>query len=485
MTKLQSALLLLVASAGLAHQAYATPASEVDRLFARWNSPTSPGCAVGVVKERKLVLTRSYGMANLDYNIPISPKTVFYVGSTSKQFTAATVAILARQGKLSLDDDIRKYMSEMPQYERPISIRNLIHHTSGIRDYIQLMRMAGMRLENVYLDQELIGLLARQGGLNFPPGDRFLYSNSNYFLLSQIVLRATGKTLRQAAEETIFGPLGMKGTHFHDDRTMIVKSRATGYFPTRAGFSASLTNFDKVGDGGLMTTLEDMYRWDQNFYENTLAGGDPNLIADLVTAPPVPNVDPVYADGQFIFGRKPSYGFGLYMFPYKGTSVVTHGGQFTGFKSAITRFPDRGFSVISLCNVDVDDDAFNLEIADIYLADKLKSEAMPSPPVGDLEQKAVQVPTPEQLAEYVGEYRSDELDSTVNVFTKDSKLYGRTIRAFGVPALPLTPKNKDQFGVSNFVVTFIRDKKGKVSSYTIDEPQSTRNVLFERVRTLQ
>ncbi|MBA3693269.1 MAG: serine hydrolase, partial [Acidobacteria bacterium] len=225
---------------------------KVDALFAQWDKPDSPGCALGVIKDGNFIYKRGYGMANLDYNIPISPNTSFYIASTSKQFTAASIALLAREGKISLDDDIRKYLPEIPQYQSPITIRHLVYHTSGIRDYLDLTGLAGRHTEDVNTDDDFIKFIARQKNLNFKPGERYLYSNSGYFLLSQIVKRASGKSLRAFTDENVFKPLGMVNTRFHDDRSEIIKNRATGYFPRKGGgFSVLITNFDGVGDGGL------------------------------------------------------------------------------------------------------------------------------------------------------------------------------------------------------------------------------------------
>ncbi|MDQ3174353.1 MAG: beta-lactamase family protein [Acidobacteriota bacterium] len=201
----------------------------VDALFAQWAKPDLPGCALGVIKDGRMIYKRGYGMANLDYDIPISSSSVFYIASTSKQFTAASIALLAKQGKIWLDDPIRRYMPELSELYNPVTIRHLIHHTSGIRDYLTLMSIAAIRTENIYTDEDVIELLSRQKALNFKPGDQHFYSNSGYLLLSMIVKRVTGKSLRQFADENIFKPLGMKNTHFHDDRTMIVKNRAISY----------------------------------------------------------------------------------------------------------------------------------------------------------------------------------------------------------------------------------------------------------------
>ena len=182
--------------------------SEIDAIFSAWDEPGSPGCALGVVKDGELIYERGYGLANLDWDIPIATDTVFYVGSVSKQFTAAAIALLAGEGAIDLDDDIREYFPEMPGYERPITVRNLVHHTSGLRDIYTLMALAGIRIEDVFTDEQAIALIAAQRETNFTPGDEYLYSNSGYFLLAQLVGRVSGKTLREFAEERIFAPLG-------------------------------------------------------------------------------------------------------------------------------------------------------------------------------------------------------------------------------------------------------------------------------------
>lgn len=239
--------------------------NKIDALFAQWNKPDSPGCALAVIKDGQVLYKRGYGIANLDHDIPISSKTVFNVASMSKHFTAIGVALLARQGKLSLDDDIRKYLPEMPQYSTPITIRHLIYHTSGIREYSHLMQLAGTRFQDAPVE-EIYQIIARQKELNFKPGEEYLYSNSGYLLLARIVQRVSGKSLREFAGENIFKPLGMSSTRFHDDHSEVIRNRATGYSSRRVGgFAVESTTSDSVGDGGLFTTIDDLILWDRIF----------------------------------------------------------------------------------------------------------------------------------------------------------------------------------------------------------------------------
>jgi len=337
------------------------PAMErVDVLFAQWDKPDSPGCALAVIKGGQVIYKRGYGSANLDYGIPISSQSVFNIASTSKQFTAASIALLATQGRISLDDDIRKYLPEIPPYTTPVTVRQLIYHTSGIREYSHLMQLAGIRFQDAP-DEEVFKMIARQKELNFKPGDEYLYSNSGYFLLAQIVKRVSGKALREFAEENIFKPLGMINTRFHDDNTEVIKNRATGYsYRKDGGFSVERTVSDHIGDGGLLTTIDALILWDRNFYRNKL-NGEQDLINLLLTP------------GTLNNGGKLNYVFGLDVEQYKGLKLFGHGGAYYGFNSDMIRFPDEKFSVICLCNLsNIESGRLTRQVADIYLADVFK-----------------------------------------------------------------------------------------------------------------
>ena len=222
-------------SPSVARQAYphTKQTEQVDRLFATWDKSGSPGAAIGIIKDGRIIYARGYGMANLEYDIPNTPQTVFRIGSTSKHFTAMGIALLIEQGKISLDDDIRLYLPELPAYQWPIEIRHMLHHTSGLRNYEVLMILAGRDGETYkvpfYTDEEAVQMIARQKALNFKPGERYSYSNSNYFLLAEIIGRASGMKTSEFARKFLFEPLGMSDTHFHDDVSVIVKNRASGY----------------------------------------------------------------------------------------------------------------------------------------------------------------------------------------------------------------------------------------------------------------
>src|ERR1041385_6854545 len=197
-------------------------AARVDSVFAAFTAPGSPGCALGVVQDGRLGYSGGYGLASIELGVPITSRTVFDIGSVSKQFTAMAVLLLAREGKLSLDDEIQKYLPEIPRYARPVTSRHLLHHTSGLRDYIDLLGWSGVQEESVTGDRDALAILARQRAANFEAGAEYLYSNSGFFLLSVIVRRASGKSLRAFAAERIFGPLGMRHSFYLDDHNEIV-----------------------------------------------------------------------------------------------------------------------------------------------------------------------------------------------------------------------------------------------------------------------
>ncbi len=334
---------------------------QVDAIFAQWDKSDSPGCALAVIQNGKIIYKRGYGMANLELDVPISPQSVFYIGSVSKQFVSACIGLLALQGKLSLDDNIRKYVPEIPEYETPITIRHLIHHTSGMRDYLTLIGIAGSDF-GTYHEQDVLDLIALQKELNFNPGEEHLYSNSGYFMLSVIVQRASGKTLREYAEEYIFKPLGMNNSRFHDDYMQLIKNRATGYLSAGKGqFRNFISTFDNVGSGGLFTSVEDLLLWDQNFYTFKVGGKELN--------------DLMHTKGTLNSGAELDYALALDLGTYKGLKTVEHGGALGGYKSALTRFPEQNFSVVILSNLSsVNPSSLAYRVADIYLADYYEEE---------------------------------------------------------------------------------------------------------------
>ena len=418
------------------------------------------------------MLARGYGMASLDHDVPISPRTVFYVASVSKQFTAASVILLALDGLLSLDDPVRKHIPELRDYGHPLTIRHMINHTSGLRDYLTLMPLAGMRGENVNSDDEILQLILRQQKLNFEPGTEYLYSNSGYYLLAEIVRRVSGKSLREFADERIFRPLGMTQTHFHDDRTMIVKDRALAYSPDGNGFRLNYwANFDKVGSGGLMSSIEDLAKWDRNFYTREV-GGD-GLHREL-------HRRAVLATGDTI-----TYAGGLTVDEYRGLPTVRHGGSTAGYRTEILRFPEQRFSAIVLCNVSAAVPAtYTNRIAEIWLRDALapRVASTEAPAAGSAEsgapageRPAPPRPTAAELAAYVGDYASEEVRATWNVVVRsDSLLLRHAVLGDRV----LRPLERDRFAAGGMTIRFTRTGT-RVTAMTIEQGR-VRAVRFTR-----
>lgn len=351
-----AALLLAVAPAAAQLEAQEPSAAAIDSIFAQWDRPGSPGCAIAVIRAGQRVYESGYGQANLDWDIPITPATVFYAGSVSKQFTAAAVALLAREGRISLEDDIREYFPEMPDYGTPVTVRHIIHHTSGIGDTYRLMRAAGVDVANVFSDSQTVALIAAQPTLDFEPGERYRYSNGGYFLLSELIERVTGQSLREFTHERFFEPLGMEDTHFHDRPGHVVERRAMSYGADgdTAFVQTYMTNFDKVGAGGLYTTVRDLARWDAEYYEQTIGGP---AFTDLLLTRGILN------DGEVL-----PYAFALRHGEHREERTVGHSGSMMGFKAYLLRLPERQLTVATLCNLgSIDSGSLSHRVVDLYL----------------------------------------------------------------------------------------------------------------------
>ncbi|HJU89457.1 MAG TPA: serine hydrolase domain-containing protein [Gemmatimonadaceae bacterium] len=338
--------------------------ARVDSIFAPYDNRTSPGCAVAVMRDGAIIYERGYGMADLEHDIPNSPETIFDIGSTAKQFAAMSIMLLERDGKLSLNDDVRRHIPELPDYGDTVRIRHLLTHTSGVRDYIGLLTLGGARYDDVTTDDDALAAIVRQKALNFTPGSRYLYSNSGFFLLSVIVKRASGMSLRDFARQRLFDPLGMTNTHYLSSYDSIVRNRAIGYSPrdeeapTTSGFRADMPRWLQTGDGGVSTTVRELARWDANFYRPMV--GDSAMIAELQRA------------ARLTSGKEITYALGLRVDKYRGVQAVSHGGSWGGYRAELIRFPTRRFSVATLCNLGSSDpSALARRVADVYLADVL------------------------------------------------------------------------------------------------------------------
>lgn len=316
--------------------AWLARAEEVLRDFDR---DDAPGMSVAIIQDGELLFAEGFGLASLEHAVPNTSTTIYRIGSTSKQFTAACIALLELEGELSVGEPVRKYVPELPEYAAGIEIQHLVHHTSGIKDYVNILVDAGRSLEGVTPERSLADIAAEKE-LRFTPGDRWEYSNSNYLLLGFIVQRVSGKSLKEFAHERLFAPLGMTNTHFHDHHDHVVRNRAFGYSPSKephgSEFVLDITTLNHVGDGGVFTTVEDLALWDANFYDPRVGG--PELLELMHTV------------GLLNDGSEHGYAFGLRVADIQGRPSVSHGGSWVGYRAEMLRFPDERLTVICLAN---------------------------------------------------------------------------------------------------------------------------------------
>jgi CubicO group peptidase (beta-lactamase class C family) len=362
--------------------------SKIDSLFAEYNN--SPGLAVGVYSKGEILFKKGYGIANLDYDIKITPETVFDIGSVSKQFTAACIVLLENEGKLSLDDDIRKYVPEISEFdEGKITIRNLLHHTSGLRDYLGLMYLSGISYDDTFTEETGLDILARQDELNFIPGSEFLYSNSGYLTLAIIIRRVSGESIGSFAQKNIFTPLEMKNTFIYEDGAKVVKNRAIGYSKDGDEYKRE-HHFDFVvgGDGQVYTTVEDFFKWSENFKDNNL--GNDSFLNKMLTKGTLSNDDSI------------DYALGLSHGVYKNYKTIGHGGAWGGFRANYLQFPEEDLAIAIMSNLgNVNAGQKAKQIADIILKDKLDKK------IEEYEKESSKIEIPKtifSLSQIVGNY---------------------------------------------------------------------------------
>lgn len=442
-----------------------TENQEVDALFKEWNFEQSPGCALAVIKDGEIIYKKGYGTADLEHDVPITPATVFYIGSVSKQFVTMSILLLVEEGKINLDDAVQTYLPDFPTYEKEVTIRNLIHHTSGIRDYLTLWSLAG----NNYLDHidetAVYRMITRQKELNFLPGEQYLYSNSCYFMLSMIIEKASGKSLKEYAQNNIFEPLGMQNSHFHDDYFHIIRDRAFSYFYDENRFNNLIMRFDLVGSGGLYTSVDDLYLWDQNFYQNELGNGTQELIENM------------HQEGILNNGESAGYAFALVNGEYRGLKTVSHGGALAGYRAQLMRFPDQNFSVVILSNLASFRPTYMAQkVAELFLEDDMgpKEEDSSSENQDDEEAESYDLGS---LEEYQGKFYSDELDVNYLLSIIDGKL---SASAGNNNTWALEPIDKDKFSAW-FTLNFERDASGSISGFSVDAGR-VKNLKFVKLK---
>ena len=427
--------------------------AQVDTVFARFTS-TTPGCAVGVGLDGRPALQRAYGMADLEHDVPNGAGTIFEAGSVSKQFTAAAVLLLARDGKLSLDDAVRKYIPELPDYGVPLTIRHILTHTSGLRDWGEVAGIAGWpRGRRVHTHAHVLDIVSRQKALNFTPGTDWSYSNTGYNLAAIIVSRVSGQTFADFSRDRLFRPLGMTHTSWRDDYTRIVKGRAVAYDSTPDGYHEDMPFENVHGNGGLLTTVGDLLRWNGNFV--TPAVGDAAFLKEEQTP------------GRFNDGRAHDYALGLYVRPWRGVPEVSHSGSTAGYRAFLARYPDQHLSVAVLCNAgDANATQYAHAVAEAYLGGVLKP---PAAPAGGGRGAAQGTPAFQadaaDVASYPGRYTSDEAETVLTVAKDGADL---VITRRPDTTLRMRPVSRDVFAVPTLgTVTFRRDQGRQVTGLSV------------------
>jgi CubicO group peptidase (beta-lactamase class C family) len=533
-------------------------ALRADSVFQRFDRTDSPGCALGVYQDGKILYARGYGMASLELGVALSSRSVLDVGSISKQFTAMSILMLQKEGKLSLDDPIRKYIPELPPYADKVTLRRAFSQTSGIRDLYVMWEQTGRAFRGDTIDA--LRIITRSAEPNFVPGDRYLYSNSAWILAAQIVYRLTGKTLAEFAQERIFGPLGMHDTRYLADASMVVPNLATGYAPRQTGFRVARSSYDGaiMGAGAVQTTVEDFGRWLANYDSARVGGRD---IIETMTTPTKLNDGLPAKSGPTL-----AYAIGLTVGTYRGLRVVAHGGSWAGYRGHFLRFPDQHFAVATFCNLTTSGpDSLARKVAGIYLADRMQPDsaamwvaALAGTPrvevtasnlsglagvwrnvergevrrtriAGDTlvslsgNQRTRLVPlegrrfragssteirfegdarqpstmtvrtasetvayaradsaalTPAQLAEYAGDYRNDEVETTQTWKVENGRL---AIQANNRRLGMLEPSYRDGFTRGDNEIDVQRDAKGRITGYMV-EAGRVRHLRFTRVR---
>ena len=401
---------------------------KIDKLFQMWNTTYSPGCTIGIIRNDSLIFAKGYGLANLEYAIPNKPETPFHMASISKQFTAYSIVLLARQGKLNLDDDVRKWLPWFPDLKEKITIRHLLNHTSGIRDQWQLLAIAGTRLDDVITQDQVIKILSKQEALNFKPGEKYTYSNSGFSMLAEIVKAASGKSLRQFTESNIFKPLGMTNTHFHDDYTEIERNRSYSYNRKDiTHFTNAVLSYSVSGATSLFTNINDMSKWVMNFYSNKV--GDQR------------DIDTLTLNGLLNNGKQLPYAMGIINSTWKGWRQYSHSGADAGYRTYISVFPDlkMGFLVFSNLS-EINTAAKANEMAAIFINDSTATSKVPVSIAKD--SNAAILKDTLQIKKFAGDYISEE-GVQFSFDIKRNKLYYHNNMVVDF----LLQKSKDSFSI--------------------------------------
>lgn len=447
---------------------------KIDSLFSKWNNCKAPGYAIGITKNGKIIYQKYFGLANLEYEASINASSIFNVGSVSKEITAACIAILQFQGKLSINDTIRKYLPEMSPAYSKVTVKNLIYHTGGIRQWEMLQMLAGKNPEKDYYTNDMIlEILKVQNGLNFEPGDKYQYSNGGYILLAEIIKKVSGKSLKDFAQENIFRPLKMDNTFFVDDNQQIYNNKVEGY-----GRNDDQTYFQYVdhnnsyGGGNLHSTIQDFSKWQLNYIDNKLAYGS-DLIKLLLT------------QGKLNNGEIIDYGFGIEISNYKGLKCISHTGYWLGYRTRMLVIPEINYSVIFVTNIaeDIHSDSTAFEIAEAYSPEFFKNmkfvtsenkstnDATKENPNTDYKYK------PEELIQYKGLFYSSELNKVYEIKIVDGKL----VLQIDADQLMLDAEEKNRFSFQKSMILSF-EGADRISGFNLDVSDDARGIKFSKIK---
>ncbi len=451
---------LLLLSSPLFAQHSDVFSSRIDSIFKEYKA-TGPGCAVAVVRDGKLIFSKGYGLASLDYDIPITPATVFDIASVSKQFAAFAIATLVEQKKISLQDDIRKYLPEVPDFGKTITIANLVHHTSGIRDWTETLAVAGWRGEEVYSMDDIMRMLKRQKELDFDPGTKYQYSNTGYNILAVLVEKVTGKPFITWTNENIYVPLGMQSTQFLGDHKKIIKNIAYSYYPANDSFVKANSQLTALGSSSMFTSVADFSKWMIQ------------LLAGLKEGNPV--YKRMLQTGTLNNGEKITYAFGLVAGKYKGLTHVSHTGSWAGYRSVSNYYPDQNLGVVVLANTALFSRAKADLVADLFLKDQFKPEATAIAAGINSTDSTVAVDTT-LLKKYTGFYKLGP-GWLLNITLENGILM---TRATDEDKYATEAKNDSSFWVPAYgaAITFNKDRQGKISQLSYKTIQAKKVLPF-------
>jgi CubicO group peptidase (beta-lactamase class C family) len=445
---------------------------KINDLFKEYDNQNSPGAAVVIVKDGEIFCKKEYGMANLEYGIPIKSNSIFHIGSVSKQFTAFSILLLEDQGKLSLDDDIRIYLPAVNDFGNTIKIRHLIHHTSGLREIEGLLQLGGISTADFIEEEQLMRLIIRQKELNFNPGDEIEYCNTGYILLAKIVEKITGESFSQWTEDKIFKPLGMINSQFYKDCTEIVKNRAYPYWIPEGDkkLIKGTLNYSYVGPTSVFTTSEDMAKWLNNFTQPKV--GNEQMINKMLFETDTLN------NGELL-----DYGYGIGVTSHKGHKVNLHSGHDAGYRAADLYFPEHNLGIAILSNFySINPMEYGFKIADLFLEDKTVSHQSENnkPSAKETDSEGNFSIQPKNIKEYEGKYYSNELQ-----ITYDIKLQAKTLilTFWRNEDVVLTPKQNDHFTGNQWWVRnikFSRNENREIIGFIITSGR-VRNLKFQKI----